>query len=218
MPAIYLERPYSGSTHNTDSPVALMVTFNTSGLQAGYDAYAIQFYVNGVPVKSAAVNESWVASTTYTFTQKGTYTIQGRLINKENGNYLGYQTGTVTINVVVPRPADWSWSSTVSPGAEMLYNLVGDVTYAYPLTASEWNSFVNRVFAFLKYKDIVTSGQASNYYVTKGTRMYASEVDIMREYIALMNPSKPLPRAISSYDQISASYINGLKDSLNSIA
>ena len=117
------------------------------------------------------------------------------------------------------RPDNWVWTSTVRKGAEMAYSQVGDKEYkAYPLTASEWNDFVDRVVEFLRYcKWEVPSNYGDSWYVTRGTEMTATEVNYMRTAISQMPITVSLPAAVKSNSKITAAYINGLKNSLNSI-
>lgn len=113
------------------------------------------------------------------------------------------------------RPSDWSWTSSVSKGLAMPYTKSGTTITCKPLTASEWNGFINRIYDFLEYKGVTPSVGASSLYVTKDTRMTAVAVDKARDLIGLMTDS--LPASASSGGGITAAYINGLKDSLNSI-
>lgn len=101
----------------------------------------------------------------------------------------------------------------------MDFTKISDTEYeVYPLTAREWNRFIDRIFAFMDYYEIPYSGgDASNFYVTAGTEMLAEDVDYARQLIAVMNPPTALPSAIRSGGKITAAYINGLKNSLNSI-
>lgn len=115
------------------------------------------------------------------------------------------------------RPRNWSWTSTVSKGATMPYTKSGNTVYAELLAASEWNNFINRIMDFLEYTGYTWSGDVSSFYVTAGTEMTAEQADYARQLIAVMNPPTPLPSAISKDGRITAAFINGLKNSLNSI-
>ena len=115
------------------------------------------------------------------------------------------------------RPNDWYWSSTVSKGATMPYTKSGNTVYAKPLTATEWNNFIDRIMDFMEYTGRSWYGNASSFYATAGTTMTAEKVDYARQLIAVMSPPVALPAAISKGGRITAAYINGLKNSLNSI-
>lgn len=217
-PAIYMDRPYSGQTFGINESFTVRATIDPSGLSSRYSAYGIQFFVEGVSIGIAAVNSSWTAATTYSLSRAGSYSIYGRLVNKSSGAYLGYQTGTVTINIEAERPSNWSWTSTVSRGSTMPHWTSGTTTYCEPLTASEWNRFIDRIFDFFEYVGIsVSGGGAENFYVSSGNRMYAGETDYARQLINEMDPPTSVPSAISSGRNMTAAYINGLKNSLNSI-
>ena len=117
------------------------------------------------------------------------------------------------------RPSNWSWTSTVSKGAEMDYTKISDTEYeVYPLTAEEWNDFVDRVVEFAEYCGLsIPSNYGSSWYVTRGTEMSATEVNYMRTLISNLPITVSLPAAATSNRSITAAYINGLKNSLNSI-
>lgn len=116
------------------------------------------------------------------------------------------------------RPNNWSWTSTVRKGAEMDYTKISDTEYeVHPLTASEWNRFIDRVFEFLVYTGGSYNGDPSSWYVTAGAEMLAGDVENVRQLLASMNPPTAPPRAIRSGGRITAAFINGLKNSLNSI-
>lgn len=103
------------------------------------------------------------------------------------------------------RPSNWSWSSTVSSGRVI------------NMTAADFNNFIDRVFAFMEYKEISDGSEPSDYYVSQRARMRASDVNAVRELISWMDPPTGPPAAVSSGSTIRASFFNGLKDSLNSI-
>lgn len=126
-----------------------------------------------------------------------------------------YATTTVTTSAP-PRPSNWSWSSTVSRGSAMPYTRSGNVVTCKPLTAAEWNGFVDRVIEFREYLGL-SAGNLSALYVTKGTSFDADVFDAMRQVIAAMNPPTSVPSAIAAGGRITAAFVNGLKNSLNSI-
>ena len=117
------------------------------------------------------------------------------------------------------RPTNWSWTSTVKAGAAMDYTKISDTEYkVYPLTASEWNGFVDRVVAFAEYSGMsIPSNYGSSWYATRGTEMTAEKVNYMHALIGYLPITVSLPAAASSNRGITAAFINGLKNSLNSI-
>ena len=118
---------------------------------------------------------------------------------------------------VVSRPKNWSWTSIVRQGEPMEYDATREGVFPKPLTAKEWNDFLDRIFLFLEYDGHEWSGNMSGFYVSTGEEMIAEEVDVARQLIEVMHPPTALPAAIESGDKITAAYINGLKNSLNSI-
>lgn len=116
-------------------------------------------------------------------------------------------------------PPDWEWYSDVRKGVEMRYTKISDTEYKVrPLTASEWNDFIDRIVWFLEYNGwSITSGTVSSWYVTKGAEMCADDVENVRQLIDAMDPPVAVPAAVSSGRKITAAFFNGLKNSLNSI-
>jgi hypothetical protein len=126
------------------------------------------------------------------------------------------------------KPDEWVWSTSIvigdktygriiDKGEAIPFAIVGNNSVCVPLTASEWNRFIDRIFEFMDYKGKSYSDNASDYYVTSGTDMKAADVDSARQLIARMNPPTALPSEIKRNVEITADYINGLKNSLNSI-
>lgn len=203
--------------------VTLTAYMNPTGLSSSStSSYRSKMVVDGAVVGSAktwSVSDSnWKTSCSYTFSSAGTYEV-GIALCDSSGSYVGggMMTGTITIYVEdsTVRPSNWSWTSTVSKGSAMPYTQSGDVITCKPLTAEEWNGFVDRVAAFRKYLGI--NGDISALYVTKGSSMNYDVPDAMRQVIAGMNPPTAVPSAIVSGGKITAAFINGLKNSLNSI-
>lgn len=114
------------------------------------------------------------------------------------------------------RPSNWTGFGSVSKGAKVTTTKIADGEYeAAYLSASEWNSFWDRIGEFLEYKGFTVTGSWSR--VSSGDPMLASQVNDARDAINLMSPPIAVPSAISSGDKITAAFIVGLKNSLNSI-
>ena len=113
--------------------------------------------------------------------------------------------------VASQRPDNWTWSSTVASGATVgTYNGVP----AY-LTAKEWNNFTARINSFRTYKKLSTVSFTS---AVAGSSMTAAQVNSARTAINAMSPSVAVPAAVNQGQAITAAFINGLSNSLNSIA
>ena len=215
MPAIYMSEPYTGQSFNVNTSFTVKATIDKTGLTSEYSAYGIKFFIDGISIGIVAVSSNWAATTTYSLSKAGSYSIYGKLVNKSTGAELGYQTGTVTFDIVASRPSNWSWTSTVSKGSAMPYTKSGNTIYAKPLTASEWNNFIDRIFEFFSYKGMaVSGGGASDFYVTKGNQMHGGELEYAQQLIDAMSPPTATPTRTT---RVTAAYVNGLKNSLNSI-
>lgn len=114
------------------------------------------------------------------------------------------------------RPANWSWSSKVQKGSSVTLTSVGENAYeAAYLTATEWNAFWDRLVEFARYKGLSVSGSLNR--VSAGDPMLASQANDARTMISLLEPTIALPAEVSSDSKITAAFINGLANSLNSV-
>ena len=147
---------------------------------------------------------------------------------KADGSGATYsETITTSYNVtfyaiwVKARPSNWSWSTTgISKGSNMAYTQSGTTIIVKPLTAKEWLAFMDRVKEFYTYKgktvDSTYWNRAVNG-VASGKSMTATQADGARYLISQLSPPTSVPASVSSGTAITAAFINGLKNSLNSI-
>ena len=122
---------------------------------------------------------------------------------------------------VKARPSNWSWSTTgISKGSNMTYTQSGTTIIVKPLTAKEWLAFMNRVKEFYTYLgktvDSTYWNRAVNG-VASGSSMTATQANGARYLISQLSPPTSVPASVSSGTVITAAFINGLKNSLNSI-
>lgn len=147
---------------------------------------------------------------------------------KSDGSGATYsETITTSYNVtfyaiwVKARPSNWSWSTTgISKGSSMAYTQSGSTITPKPLTAKEWLSFMNRVKEFYTYKGKTvdsTNWSRSVNGVSSGSEMTATQANGARYLINQLSPPTSVPASVSSGTAITAAFINGLKNSLNSI-
>ena len=127
---------------------------------------------------------------------------------------------------VKARPSNWSWPSNtadkpISKGFGMNFDQSGTTITPKPLTAAEWLAFMNRIKEFYAYDNGKTVN--STYWnnavngVKSGSPMTATQVNSARYLISQLSIQTALPSAVSSGTVITAAFVNGLKDSLNSI-
>ena len=147
---------------------------------------------------------------------------------KSDGSGATY-SGTITTSYnvtfyaiwVKARPSNWSWSTTdISKGSSMAYTQSGSTITPKPLTAKEWLSFMNRVKEFYTYKGKTvdsTNWSRSVNGVSSGSEMTATQANGARYLINQLSPPTSVPASVSSGTVITAAFINGLKNSLNSI-
>lgn len=125
---------------------------------------------------------------------------------------------------VKARPSNWSWPTNdtkpISKGSDMTYTQSGTTIIVKPLTAAEWLAFMNRVKEFYTYLGKTVD---STYWngavngVASGSPMTATQANGARYLISQLSPPTSVPASVSSGTVITAAFINGLKDSLNSI-
>lgn len=183
--------------------------------------YYVEFEISYLGISQTHTSSRFTSSTGltwpfYDIPSNTTVTGYVYLYDYDTDELYDYARATVT-TLPPPRPDDWYWTSTVAKGAEIPFTRSGNVITCKPLTASEWNDFIDRIFEFLDYTEHTVTGDPSGFYVTAGTAMSADTVELARRLIEVMNPPTALPSAISSGGKITAAYINGLKNSLNSI-
>lgn len=185
--------------------------------QSGTDNLVDVVYDGTVFSRSGYTLKGFNASetgTTIDAPPKGTFSLYSSSNDSSNPTKVNLYAVWEEDNV---RPSDWSWSSTVRQRATVTTTKVADGEWeAAYLTASEWNGFLNRIVAFMEYKGFTVSTSPS--YVTAGSAMLASQVNAAIQMIDLMSPPTPTPAEVSSGENITAALINGLKNSLNSIA
>jgi hypothetical protein len=124
---------------------------------------------------------------------------------------LACQDCQTACELTVQRPDNWEWTSPVGQGVEVQY--LDD--HPYYLTAAEWNNFTARINLFRVYKNmyqVLTFTTA-----VKGQAMTATQANQARDAINAMNPPIAVPSAVSSNSPITAQFINGLANSLNSL-
>lgn len=123
---------------------------------------------------------------------------------------------------VKARPSNWSWqTSGISSGSSMKYSQSGSTVTPTPLTAAEWLAFMNRIKEFYVYdNNRVINNTYWNDAVTgvqKGKPMTDTQVNGARYLISQLPIKTSLPNKVVSGTVITAAFINGLKNSLNSI-
>jgi hypothetical protein len=114
-----------------------------------------------------------------------------------------YSAGSIYFTTDIPRPSNWSWWYSKSSGG------------SFNLTASEWNSFTDRINQFRAYKNIGNYGFTN---ASTGSPFYAYMYNQAITAIDSMSPSTSTPSSVSSGDTITAYGLNRLRDALNSVS
>ena len=102
----------------------------------------------------------------------------------------------------------------------MTYTQSGTTIIVKPLTSKEWLAFMNRVKEFYTYKGKTVD---STYWynavneVKSGKPMTAAQANGARYLISQLSPPTSVASVSSETTVITAAFINGLKNSLNSI-
>ena len=148
---------------------------------------------------------------------------------KADGSGTTYSSSvTTSYNIILyaiwvkARPSNWSWqTSGISSGSSMNYIKNGTTVTPTPLTAAEWLAFMNRIKEFYVYDN---NRAINNTYwneavtgVQRGKPMTDKQANGARYLISQLPIQTALPNKAVSGTAITAAFINGLKNSLNSI-
>ena len=148
---------------------------------------------------------------------------------KADGSGTTYSSSvTTSYNIILyaiwvkARPSNWSWqTSGISSGSSMNYIQSGTTVTPTPLTAAEWLAFMDRIKEFYVYDN---NRAINNTYwndavtgVQKRKPMTDTQVNGARYLISQLPIQTALPNKAVSGTAITAAFINGLKNSLNSI-
>ena len=228
-PDVYIDEDLSWSTTDTIN-VYCVVT-------EGYSSDNYEYYVIFSLVKVSGGDPRSHDSDTFSFPSSGKKTL--------SYNFTGLEAGTVyraTVEVVrddtgdyvavdsieLPtgdpiRPDDWEWVSTVEYLSPVPTNKVAGTENDYAatfLTKEEWYDFITRIEEFATYLRVdftVTDRTNCTRDVLSGYPMKASQLNGARSFILKLNPPKSPPAAVQPGGLVTAAFVNGLKDSLNSI-
>lgn len=212
MASPYIE--ITGTDHGTDW-VSISATCHK--FSTGSGTYYVIFYCG-------AYNEH--QSSTFTISGAGTYDLYWRFDGLKSGeNYPCYvdwygstgneitKTGTVYVPTDIPVPSRWYWYSTI--GGKIATTKVDSTHYrCSPLTAREWNDFCTRINEVRQYKGFSSYNFST---VSSGYAMLAMYANQTVDAISVMGPSTPTPGYLSSGDRMTASWVNQIASSLNSL-
>lgn len=210
----------SSQTIDVGDTITVYAKLNPDTVSSSISAYTAKILINGSLKGSAQDWEksgtNWATSCSYTFNTAGSYTVAIALCNS-SGSYLGEKTGSITITVEEAQPDAWSWSSTI--GGTLEVTPTGTDTYdVYPLTAREWNRFLDRIAEWVDYLGVTYwASDFAAAEATSGTKMKASQAQAVVSLLEALDPPTSPPSAPYAGDSISASFINGLAKSLNSL-
>ncbi|MBW3113014.1 fibronectin type III domain-containing protein [Bacillus sp. MCCB 382] len=119
-----------------------------------------------------------------------------------DGSYINGTPSVTRFKTKGNRPSDWSWYTPKTSGGN------------FNITAGEWNSFTNRINDYRLYKGFPYYNFTT---ATSGLSFTASKFNEACSAISAMNPPTVPPSSKSIDDIIYATYINRLRDSINSI-
>lgn len=192
----------------TNTSISVTVT----GLSGNWDDITVdRLNTSGTKIDSqTVVSNGWTAhwsglaaGSTWRFRARTRFYVNG--VNLYSVNYSNLLTVQVSA-----RPANFEWTTAKSSGS------CNSSTKNINLTHGEWNSFLEAINRFRQYKGLAAySFNPST--VSSGQTFTASMYTQARTAIHAMSPPTPVPISRSSGQEVKASYLNGLRDSLNSI-
>lgn len=122
-------------------------------------------------------------------------------------------SSSIYVTVGYDRPANFAWTTSIASGnAVASFNLATKTIC--PIKATEWNAFTTRINDFRLYKGLTAYSFTT---VSSSTTMTASIMNQAITAISNMSPPTSPPSCNTSTNVLSASFYNGLKNSLNSI-
>lgn len=210
------------------NPTASYNTIDTALLNMMYNESTITSNMTGIQLANA-INPTYATLTTDSSDiwlgqlPTGTYNMrywQSVYVEPVDGEPAGLHLDSITPAsswqsvAVQGRPDNWVWSSTLtSRGSNgIVYDQANNRILV--LTATEWNNFIARVNLFRNWKGLPNAYMPA---ATQYSPCLASSVNTARLYISLLRPPTAVPSGVSLGQVITASYFNGLMNSLNSI-
>jgi len=193
------------------------ITLNFSGFSGNWTRVVVQYSTDlsygttvniDYPSTSTTIN-SLSSDTEYNFKVSIYYDNGGAIYavdSSGNTDYLYFSKSTTPV-----RPSNWSWTTTIVQGGD-LYSVSGKNLYVMP--ATEWNAFTTRINDFRHYCDL------SDYSFTSISSDSDFTADVFNEVCEAIDDCNPItfvPTDVNAGEDISASLLNGIKDSLNSI-
>lgn len=219
---------------DSDGTTATMDSINLACTAEGGDGtYWVQFYVEEYDTGAGLYHDSYtftlrpgqqkLLSWKFTGLKPSTrYRLRVNLYNDDTGSREDYDTDTIWTEAPA-RPPDWEWDSVVRKGVAVPTNKVSGTENDYAatfLTVDEWLAFIDRIEEFADYCNVVlqdTPLQNARFNVVVGYPMTAVQLNAARSLIRALDYTTAPPAAIVRGGVVTADFINGLKDSLNSI-
>lgn len=209
---------YSSEVAQTTKPIAPTISQNTvTSTSISVNGYVSQGSVTAIYMERYSSTGSWIDTTTLPVTTSGTivtatYTglVAGttyifRAFARYTLSSVNYDSpySSDLIIAVSSRPSNFSWTYAKSTGSTVYVH------------NSEWNALTTRINAFRSYKGLAAATFTT---VSAGMLISAAIFNQARNAIAAMSPPTSAPSTATSLSTaISASALNGLVSSLNSI-
>lgn len=207
-----------GETVDPDPSVTFYAVYsNSDGIKVTYNANGGSGSMSGTTVSGTLYYNTSGRNTTINVTPR-TCTFTPPTGKK----FVGWSTSADGSNIVdsldtvynvtfyaiweSDRPSNWVWSPAITQGSKI------------SITAAHWNDFITRIQAFADYKGVTLSSATKNSATaTKGSTMMASQANAVRTLISNLPIKISLPSSVSTGDTITAAFMNGIMQSLNSI-
>ena len=212
------KRPTQSKVSNTTTSINMSVavssgnwTFCRVYYKKSTDGSYTDYITITYPATTGTI-PSLTAGLTYNVKTASYYTKDATDIQcRDSVGSLAYSS---VINVIMKvRPVNWAWTTTVvADGTVVIDNANKRIK---PLTAVEWNAFGVRINDFRDYKSLADYTPTSAVTNNPMTAVMANQA---RTAISAMSPPTAVPSVAVQGTKITSAFINGLKNSLNSIA
>lgn len=189
------------------------------GLASGIAGYRIYYQVEpgGTIIFSGFAAGVTVALYTVTgLSFETTYRIILRALDNDGNEASTANQSSGVVTTLPERPENWDWVYRgLDPVTELpVTGTTKSSGYGFYLTASEWNGFLNRIHAFEDYKG---EPHFSFTAASTGNNFTATQFNQAVNAISILDPATSPPSLVSSGQDITASMMNLLRTSLNSV-
>ncbi|RYI30624.1 hypothetical protein EVU96_09415 [Bacillus infantis] len=198
LPILPPSPPSSVGADNSEGSTSIYVSWS---YVSNADYFEVVLYRQGSSTPISPRTETGYDTTFSGLTLGETYYASVRSVN-DGGKSSYRDSNKVTLGY--PRPQDWTGFNYIAQGSN------------FYLPASTWNSFLDRINEFRRYRS-PNLGDASFNRASSGSDFRAVQMNQASNAISAASPNYSPPNQVGSGDEIRALYFSLLQSSVNSI-